>query len=126
MFSYKDNEYLEYINKGKHITLTYRQVESLIKREANYLSTRLKDTKSKYVGLKLDNCPEWITAFWSILMAGYIPVLVNTRTDDNYNQILLYSLNVEYVISDHPVYEFYFINAYKAPYEEIKEIEEEH
>jgi len=42
-----------------------------------------------FIGLKLDNCPQWPTLFWGILMAGYKPVLLDFRLDGQATSELL-------------------------------------
>ena len=59
--------------------------------------------KGSFVGIYLDNSPEWVYSFYAILMAGYKPYLVNTRNSDKQNEILFKELGIEAFISKHSI-----------------------
>lgn len=52
------------------------------------------------VGLYMQNSPEWLLAFWSILAAGYRVLLLNTRLADDVLNAILTEYSVGGVISD--------------------------
>lgn len=79
-FRFTDEIYFE-TNDGERIyTETYGEVQKRIERVTNALHAKLHDVpKGSCVGLFLPNCPDWVVAFWSILRAGYRPLLLNTN-----------------------------------------------
>ena len=54
----------------------------------------------KIVGIYMANCPEWLQLFWSILAAGYCPLLMNTRLPNETLDEILERYDVGGVISD--------------------------
>lgn len=53
-----------------------------------------------FVALNMDNSPDWIVAFWAILMSGNKPYLVNLRYPDSLTNGILKTLNVTHIVSD--------------------------
>ncbi len=56
--------------------------------------------EGEMIGLYMTNCPEWIALFWAIIVAGYCPLLMNTRLPDDVLDDILKEYNVKGVISD--------------------------
>ena len=77
--------------------LTYGQVRRRIEEAARGLYAKIGATHS-YVALEMENGPEWIVAFWAILMSGNKPYLVNTRYPASLTEGILKTLNVRYNI----------------------------
>jgi acyl carrier protein len=59
--------------------ITYAQYEQKIRAAAPVLSALLEKRSGVYVGLKMRNCPDWPTAFWSILLSGNHPLLLDAE-----------------------------------------------
>jgi len=79
--------YTEYDETKK---ITFTEYEKLVKNAAYCLSQIVgEENKGAYIGIKLDNCYEWPILFWSTLMAGYKPILVDFRLDDKMTTHLL-------------------------------------
>ncbi|MBR1482821.1 MAG: AMP-binding protein [Ruminococcus sp.] len=105
MFSEGDNVLWEE-SRGYRIAMTtYAQAKSEILRRAATLRRLLADTPSNaVVGLYMDNSLEWIECFWAVLRAGFRPLLLNLRLDD---ETLAYALRVTgaaAVVSDGKVF----------------------
>jgi len=112
VFSFGENVFYEKIDGNQIVQTTYNQCNAMIKIAAKNINTRLKGKeKNSFVAIKMENCGEWIISFWAVLMAGFCPVLVNTRTDESYIVSLLDSLNISAVISDIPFKNHNYINA---------------
>ena len=77
--------------------LTYGQVRRRIEEAARGLYAKIGATHS-YVALEMENGPEWIVAFWAILMSGNKPYLVNTRYPASLTEGILKTLNVRHNI----------------------------
>lgn len=109
--SIHDNIFFEYSSNGIIKEVTYKEALHSIDVETNNLCRILKDyPQDSVVGIKLENSPEWITTFWAILRAGFIPYLVNTKIVDQFNEAALKNAKAVAVISKTPFMDFKFIN----------------
>jgi len=112
VFSFGENVFYEKIEGNNIVKTTYSRCNELIKIAAKNIQTQLCGfDKNSFVAIKMENCGEWIISFWAILMAGFCPVLVNTRSDENYIISLLDSLKIAAVISDFPFKNYNYINS---------------
>jgi long-subunit acyl-CoA synthetase (AMP-forming) len=106
-FRFETNRMFEWNDLSEIKSFTYEQIKNKIFGFAAQLDAKLKDyKKDSFVALKLDNSPKWIISFWAILMAGYRPLLINTRMDDLYNECLIKRMDCLYIISDKPFSSF--------------------
>lgn len=55
--------------------MTFAQMDKKTRRYAAYAQAHFK---GQYVGIYAKNSPRWICAFWGLMMAGFVPVLLNT------------------------------------------------
>jgi acyl-CoA synthetase (AMP-forming)/AMP-acid ligase II/acyl carrier protein len=46
----------------------------------------------------MENSPDWVTAFWAVLMSGNKPYLVNMRYPDSLTEGILKTLRVKYIL----------------------------
>lgn len=76
---------------------TYGQIRRRICETAAALYAKVGASHG-YIALDMDNCSDWIVAFWAILMSGNKPYLVNTRYPASLSQGILKTLNVEHII----------------------------
>ena len=77
---------------------TYGQIRSRICDTAGALYAKIGATGG-YVALEMENCPDWIVAFWAILMSGNKPYLVNTRYPESLTEsILKTNCEIKFVI----------------------------
>ena len=76
---------------------TYGQIHERICRAAGALYAKLGATHS-YIALEMENSPDWIVAFWAILMSGNKPYLVNMRYPESLTNGILSTLQVQYVL----------------------------
>jgi len=112
VFSFGGNVFYEYQKDGAVVGTTYAQCRALIEDAAGVFSDILGvKNRGKFVGIKLENSPEWIISFWALLMAGYRPLLVNTRAPRDDIDAVLKSAGAAAVISDAPFNDYLFINA---------------
>ena len=79
--------------------ITYGDVKKQIELFANHFQKTIAD-KSKYVGLLLENSPEWVSSYYGLLMAGYIPVLLSTAATKEENEEILEQLHSKYVVTN--------------------------
>lgn len=83
MFSEKENVMYEKSVGFQVETTTYGEAFTKTCELAGILQARLKGVpRDSVIGLYLENDLSWIEFFWAILAAGYRPLLLNIRLDD--------------------------------------------
>lgn len=98
-FSYEKFTLFNQVKDGSLINITYGEAKEHIEQFANYFSSQIKKG-TKYVGLLLENSPEWIYSYYGLLMAGFVPVLLSTASTDQDNIEILKDLGADIVITD--------------------------
>lgn len=97
MFRFSDNVLGEW-NDGYRIhTCTYGEAKKQIEQVAAAIYARIGATH-QYVALEMENCMEWIIAFWAILRSGNKPYLVNCRHPKALAERICNSIKIAYVI----------------------------
>lgn len=97
MFSYRDHVLCEGHDGYRTYKLTYGQIYDRICRAAAALYAKI-GAGNGYVALEMDNCPDWIVAFWAILMSGNKPYLVNLRYPQSLTEGILKTLEAKHVL----------------------------
>ena len=78
-------------------TYTYGEIYNRICTTANALYAKLGATHG-YIALEMENSPDWIVAFWAILMSGNKPYLVNTRYPAHLTNSILHTLQIHHIL----------------------------
>ena len=97
MFRMQDAVLCETNNGFRIQTYTYGQIRQRICGVANALYAKLGASHS-YIALEMENSPDWIVAFWAILMSGNKPYLVNTRYPEQLSNQILKTLQIKHVL----------------------------
>lgn len=101
MFSEKENIMAETTDGYRIKKLTYGQFRQWILEVTPSVRQALGQLKhDSIVGIYMSNSMQWLVTFWSVLMCGCRPLLMNTRLDDGILEQLLQEHPVEAVISD--------------------------
>ncbi|MBE5804349.1 MAG: hypothetical protein E7316_07550 [Clostridiales bacterium] len=103
MFSERENIFWETNDGFSIIKTTYGESADRIRRRAGTLAQRLGEiglAEDAAVALYMDNSLEWIEMFWSILLCGRRPLLLNLRMSDAMLNGVLEAMQVSAVISD--------------------------
>ena len=80
MHQNKKNVYAEFTGLNNRIKkYKYSKMDENVKKYALYLSNKIKKEGTNRVVLKVANSPSWGEIFWALLMAGYVPVLVDAK-----------------------------------------------
>ena len=109
-----------YEKDGKSIYVKYPEFIKLVKRNAKYLDETLKDIeKNSFVALKLPNSIEWPIIFWSLLMSGYKPLLINSILNKEDTEKLLCDGGASAIITNEETN--YSIPMFKATLSENKD-----
>ena len=98
-FYHPDFTFFQVCKGGEVTEITYGQVKSQIEKFAYFFAKNIGN-QAKYVGLLLENSPEWVSSFYGLLMAGYIPVLLSTAATNEENIEILQQLKSDYVVTD--------------------------
>ena len=83
MFSERDNVFFEQSQGIKTTKITYGQAYDKIQSLAGDLQRKVCAEPQSVVGLYMQNSADWIVAFWTIVRAGFKPLLLNTRFYDS-------------------------------------------
>ncbi len=101
MFSEKSNVLYEVSEGYRIVKTTYGEAYDAVLRRSTALSALLEDTEpGSVVGIYLENGPDWIITLWSVLRAGFRPLLMNMRLDDATLRDALASCGAAAVISE--------------------------
>ena len=101
MFSEKGNVLSEILEGYRIKKLTYGDCDKKIRTLSSSMSKALNDVpKNALVGLYMSNSVEWIQTFWSILMCGYRPLLLNARLPKTLLEQVIVDYDVKAVVSD--------------------------
>ena len=101
MFDETDNVMVETTDGYRINKVTYGEFKEQILATVPSVAAALGDLPAgTTVGLYMANRPQWLTAFWCILAAGYRPLLMNTRLPDEVLEQVLADYGVGAVISD--------------------------
>ncbi|MBT3320021.1 MAG: AMP-binding protein [Clostridia bacterium] len=99
--SYGDTVAAEYQTDGKIEKLTYADYKRISVAGAANLSKILKDIeRGTFVALRLANDPLWPAVFWSIILAGYRPLLVDATCEDKQIMHILKQAGSAAIVSD--------------------------
>ena len=76
---------------------TYAEVKGYIENASGFLYSKIGATHG-YVALEMENCLEWIVAYWAILKSGNKPFLVNCRHPQSLSEAILKTLGITTII----------------------------
>ena len=97
MFSEPDWALCEGNDGFRTYRYTYGQMDARCRKAAAALYAKV-GAAGAYIGLDMDNCPEWIVAFWGILMSGNKPYLVNLRYPQHLTEGILKTLEIRHIV----------------------------
>ena len=97
MFRFEDNIFCETDEGFETRLYTYGEVKKMIEKASSALHRRIGASHG-YVALEMENCVEWIVAFWAILRSGNKPYLVNCRHPLSLSDGIVSTLRIKYII----------------------------
>ncbi len=101
MFDERDNVMVETTDGYRVNKVSYGEFRQKILAMVPAVADALREVPAgDIVGLYMNNRPEWLMAFWAILIAGYRPLLMNTRLPDQALEDILTEYTVKGVLSD--------------------------
>ena len=85
----------------KDTKVTYGECELYSKKMGIYFNDKFaRLPKHSFVGLMMENSLEFITCFYGLLMAGYKPMLLNLKLNNDLNNEIINRLAIKYVVCD--------------------------
>lgn len=100
-FRFQNEALFEWDESGIIQTITYGAAKARIEAASAALSVLLAEyPKGKPVGIYLPNGTDWVVSFWSILRAGYLPLLLNTNVPLDIVETCLLEGGARYVLSE--------------------------
>ena len=103
-FSHEDFTLFDIVKDGKVNEITYGAAKKNIQKYAGYFAKNIKKDR-KYVGLLLENSPEWVYSYYGLLMSGHSPVLLSTAASDEETKDVIKEIGCEVVVSNKKVLE---------------------
>ncbi len=97
-FSAGENIMTESNDGYRIIRHSYREVREMIENTAELLHAHI-GANHRYVALEMENCVEWIVAFWAILKSGNKPYLVNCRHPKKLSDQVLKTLEIKHIVA---------------------------
>lgn len=95
-----DSVACEFVENGQIVKWTYRDYHDKILKAATKFSKLCAGIdQGSYVGLKMPNSPLWPVMFWSILMSGYKPLLIDAGQGDEGTAHLMRQAGAEMLLT---------------------------
>lgn len=111
MFRFGENVFLEWNEDGRTVGMTYDACRVCVEAAAGAFSDTLSGVPhGAFVGLQKENSPEWVVAFWALLMAGYRPLLLPKTLDAAGTRALLGQAGAAALAADAPLDGFLFVD----------------
>ena len=95
--------FFEWLEGNTVRTSTYGEFAACTAKTAAAFKEHLGLPGGSYVGLEMENCPEWVISFWALLMAGFRPVLLNTRMSAGQLDGVIAASGIAAVVTKNPV-----------------------
>ncbi|MDT8718708.1 aminotransferase class I/II-fold pyridoxal phosphate-dependent enzyme [Clostridium sp. 19966] len=90
----------EFIEDSKIVKWTYSDYnEKILKTAAKLSQMAAEIQRGSYIGIKMSNSPYWPITFWSILMAGYKPLLLDAAMADEMTSYLMKQAGAKMLIN---------------------------
>jgi long-subunit acyl-CoA synthetase (AMP-forming) len=99
----ENNTFSEELDGFKIVKTTYKEAKMSSILMGHYFDTNISLPKGSYVGLMMENKKKWIFSFWGLLMAGFKPVLLNTRLGLTLNKDVVKLLDLKMIVSDQEI-----------------------
>ncbi len=91
--------FAEYIDNYEIKKIKYKDFRRYALKFAKYVSLNVKSEKGEFVGIYLENCLNFVAAFWGLLASGYKVALLNVRLPKEINEHIIDMLDIKDVIS---------------------------
>lgn len=99
---FTDTPFSEQYRAGRTVRMSYAELAELTNRIARVLHARFSGKEGAFLALKMENSPLWVAAFFGILQAGFRPLLLNLRLDEQTLREVTADAQAAAVLTDHP------------------------
>ncbi len=79
---FTDTIFAEQYRAGRTVRTSYAELTALTNRIARVLHARFSGSEGAFLAIKMENSPLWVAAFFGVLQAGFRPLLLNLRLDE--------------------------------------------
>jgi len=121
MFSEKENIMYEKSEGYMIKKITYKEAyESILKRAETLRGLTAGLSQNDVIGIHMDNSIEWIENFWSVIICGFRPLLMNLRLSHSVLEDALITCDAKMVISQKDTFSVKTVeplDAAASPYE---------
>lgn len=97
---FTDTPFSEQYRAGRTIRMSYGELTALTNRIARVLHARFAGSEGAFLALRMENSPLWVAAFFGVLQAGFRPLLLNLRLDEQ--TLRQIAAGAAAVLTDHP------------------------
>lgn len=98
---FTDTPFSEQYRAGRTIRMSYAELAELTGRIARTLHARFSGKEGAFLALKMENSPLWVASFFGILQAGFRPLLLNLRLDEQTLREVTADAQALAVLTDH-------------------------
>lgn len=98
---FTDTPFSEQYRAGRTLRMSYGELAALSQRIARVLHARFFGKEGAFLALKMENSPLWVAAFFGTLQAGFKPLLLNLRLDEQTLREVISEAQAVGVLTDH-------------------------
>ena len=98
---FTDTPFSEQYRAGRTLRMSYGELAALSQRIARVLHARFSGKEGAFLALKMENSPLWVAAFFGTLQAGFKPLLLNLRLDEQTLREVISEAQAVGVLTDH-------------------------
>ncbi len=98
---FTDTPFSEQYRAGRTVRMSYAELTDLTNRIARVLHAQFSGKEGAFLALKMENSPLWVAAFFGILQAGFRPLLLNLRLDEQTLREITADAQAAAVLTDH-------------------------
>ncbi len=80
----------EFVQDGQTVSWTYADYDRMARAYARHIQrTFWQGRQGRWIGIKVDTCPQWPAIFWGVVMAGFCPLLLDFTLGDEMTAYML-------------------------------------
>lgn len=98
---FTDTVFAEQYIAGKTVRTTYAELAAMTERLSRVLHRQFGGQEGAFLAIRMENSPLWVAAFLAILRAGFRPLLLNLRHDEQTIQDTVRAAKAAAVLTDH-------------------------
>ncbi len=98
---FTDRVFSEQYQGGRTIRTTYTEIKENAARIGRVLHARFGGQEGAFLAIRMENSPLWVSTFFGVLQAGFRPLLLNLRQDEETLRKVVAMAGAAAVLTDH-------------------------